>query len=63
MSQPTKPNVPPSCVDQSGAEIKYVVGETWINPVSGLEYKWDGRVWRTTGRFPFGPNPMGLLGE
>jgi hypothetical protein len=34
-----------------------------VNPVSGLEYKWDGKVWVSTGRYPFGPNPMGILGD
>lgn len=47
------------------AKEKYRDGEIWINPISGLEYKWDAKanVWRSTKRYPFGPNPMGFLGD
>jgi hypothetical protein len=46
-----------------GKPIGKPVGTEWINPVSGLLYRWDGRCWKSTGRYPYGPNPMGLLGE
>lgn len=36
------------------------VGQTWVNPVSGLEYRWTGKTWKSTGRHPFGTNPMGF---
>jgi hypothetical protein len=40
-------------------------GETWINPISGQEYKWREAKggWVPTGRYPFGSNPMGFLGD
>lgn len=39
------------------------IGTIWINPISGLEYKWNGKVWMSTGKYPYGTNPMGFLGD
>jgi hypothetical protein len=39
------------------------IGDTWVNLISGLEYRWDGEFWRSTGRFPHGPDPMGFISE
>lgn len=39
------------------------VGDIWINPISGAEYTWDGEHWVKTGKYPYGPNPMGFLGD
>lgn len=46
-------------------EPERVDGQEWINPISGLEYRWDAKqkLWVSTKRYPFGPNPMGFLGE
>lgn len=40
-------------------------GETWLNPISGAEYIWDERdqLWYHTDKYPYGPNPMGFLGD
>lgn len=38
-------------------------GDKWINPISGLQYKWDGKQWVSTNKYPYGTNPMGFLGE
>lgn len=37
------------------------VGQTWLHIISGLLYKWDGKNWISTGKYPYGPNPMGFL--
>lgn len=38
-------------------------GETWLNQITGQEYKWSAarKVWVGTGRYPYGSNPMGFL--
>jgi len=37
------------------------IDDVWVSPITGLEYTWDGHVWRSTGRYPYGMNPMGLI--
>ncbi len=39
------------------------VGDTWINLISGLEYRWDGKQWVSTNKYPYSANPMGFLGD
>jgi len=43
------------------AERKPRKGETWMNPVTGQIYKWDGKVWRPTGKYPYGGDPYDLI--
>lgn len=40
-------------------------GRQWMNPISGLLYRWDARKqrWVSTGIYPYGANPMGFLGD
>ncbi len=40
-------------------------GAEWINPISGLRYRWDAKqkLWVSTHEYPLGPNPMGILGD
>lgn len=44
---------------------KHKHGDEWLNPISGLLYKWDAVAehWKSTGTYPFGTNPMGFLGD
>jgi hypothetical protein len=42
---------------------EHAIGDKWTNPVSGLAYEWNGECWVSTGRHPYGVNPMGLLGD
>jgi hypothetical protein len=42
---------------------KHKIGDIWLNPISGLEYAWDGKQWVSTGKYPYGSNPMGFLGD
>jgi hypothetical protein len=46
-------------------EIELKDGDIWINVISGMEYRWDAKqgLWIKTGNTPYGPNPMGFLGE
>lgn len=41
---------------------KPVKGQVWVNLVTGLEYRWDGKVWVSTGKYPYGRDPMALMG-
>lgn len=40
-------------------------GAIWLNQISGAEYRWDAaaKLWRKTGRYPFGPDPMGMISD
>lgn len=58
---PNRPCVPtePAVFDDSElAEPKRSSGDTWIHSITGLEYRWDGKAWVSTGRYPYGLNPM-----
>lgn len=44
-------------------EPEIEIGREWINPISGMSYTWDGKVWVSSGEYPYGANPMGLLGD
>lgn len=34
------------------------IGDEWIHPITGMEYRWDGEFWRATGNYPYGRNPL-----
>lgn len=40
-------------------------GDVWINPISGCKYIWNefDQRWHSTNEYPYGPNPMGFLGD
>jgi hypothetical protein len=46
---------------KKGKSVKPNLGDEWLNLITGTLYKWDGKVWRSTGKTPYGPDPMGLI--
>ncbi len=52
-----------STPNKAKAEPEHKIGDGWINPISGMEYRWNGNVWVSTGEYPYGSNPMGFLGD
>lgn len=53
------PDEPPK---PSREDVVRKKGDFWLHPITGTEYVWDGEVYVSTGKKPYGADPMGLLG-